>query len=216
MKGVTKMAKGKFITFEGNEGAGKSTLMENIANQLRAEGHQVEVTREPGGIAIAEKIRNILLDRDHTQMDLRTEALLFAAARRQHLVEKILPSLQQGKIVLCDRYIDSSLAYQGYGRGIDIEEVLMINQFAIENNLPDITIFVDIDPEVGLLRIQKGKGREINRVDLEELAFHQRVRDGYFELINRFPNRIHPIDGFQSMDDVLKDALVIIMKQIND
>lgn len=126
------MNKGLFITFEGGEGAGKTTVLTKVEQWLKEKGHALLRTREPGGITIAEKIRTVILDIEHTEMDGRTEALLYAAARRQHLVEKVLPALEKGNIVLCDRFIDSSLAYQGYARGLGIDEVLSINEFAIE------------------------------------------------------------------------------------
>ncbi len=128
-------------------------------------------------------------------MDARTEALLYAAARRQHLVEKVKPALEEGKIVLCDRFVDSSLAYQGHARGLGIDEVLSINQFAIEKMMPDLTIYFDIEPELGLQRINKNKGREVNRLDLEHLEFHNRVREGYHLVMERFPERMVKIDA---------------------
>ena len=144
---------GLFITFEGPEGAGKTTVISKLYDRLKAEGRQVVLTREPGGIRIAEKIRTVILDTDNIEMDAKTEALLYAAARRQHLVEKVIPALNNGAIVLCDRFIDSSLAYQGYARGLGIDEVLKINQFAIGNTMPDLTVFFDINPAEGLSRI---------------------------------------------------------------
>src|SRR5699024_11771217 len=138
---------GLFITFEGGEGAGKSTVIEKLATQLRNQGYEIVVTREPGGIRISEQIRHMILHPDHTEMEERTEALLYAAARRQHLIEKVIPALHSGKVVLCDRFIDSSLAYQGYARGIGIEEVLKINKFAINTYMPDLTLYLDIRSE---------------------------------------------------------------------
>lgn len=133
------MKKGVFITVEGPEGAGKTTIIEMLADELEREGHRVLKTREPGGIEIAEQIRKVILDKSNTAMDPRTEALLYAAARRQHLVEKVKPALESGMIVICDRFIDSSLAYQGYARGLGIEEVFSINRFAIEGMMPELT-----------------------------------------------------------------------------
>ena len=176
---------GLFITFEGPEGAGKTTVISTLYNRLKAEGRQVILTREPGGIEIAEKIRTIILDNNHTEMDAKTEALLYAAARRQHLVEKVIPALNNGTIVLCDRFIDSSLAYQGYARNLNVDDVLLINQFAIENTMPDLTVFFDINPEEGLARINKNNEREKNRLDKESINFHQKVYEGYKELIQR-------------------------------
>src|SRR5699024_3094387 len=162
--------KGYFITLEGGEGAGKTSAIQYISSQLMALGYDVLTTREPGGIQIAEQIREVILDRNNTEMEGRTEALLYAAARRQHLIEKIIPALEQGKIVLCDRFIDSSLAYQGHARGIGMEEVLQINRFAIDGLLPDLTLFFDLPPAIGLQRIAEAR-REQNRLDLETMAF---------------------------------------------
>src|SRR5699024_7068978 len=141
--------KGVFITAEGGEGAGKSTVLDLVKERLSIEGYDVLLTREPGGINISEQIREVILHVDHQEMEERTEALLYAAARRQHLVEKVIPALKQGKIVLCDRFIDSSMAYQGYARGIGMQEVFLINQFAVEDCMPDRTLFFDIAPEKG-------------------------------------------------------------------
>ncbi|MFC3801651.1 dTMP kinase [Cohnella sp. GCM10012308] len=196
------MKKGNFITIEGNEGAGKSTIAVMMLDYLRKKGLDVVATREPGGIAIAEQIRAIVLDNGNTAMDGRTEALLYAAARRQHFVEKIVPTLEQGKTILCDRFIDSSLAYQGFARGLGIDEVMSINAFAIEGGLPDLTIYLDVDPEIGIERIHAHGDREINRLDLESLAFHHRVRDGYLEALARFPDRIVRVDANPAIENV--------------
>ena len=142
-----------FITFEGPDGSGKSTIIKKLYEKLVKEGYDILLTREPGGTPISEKIRDIILDNNNTNLDYRTEALLYAASRRQHLVEKIWPALKRGEIVLCDRYLDSSLAYQGYARGIGIEEVYSINLFATDNQLPDVTFFFDLNAEEGLNRI---------------------------------------------------------------
>ncbi|MCT2534283.1 dTMP kinase [Aquibacillus koreensis] len=197
---------GYFITFEGGEGAGKTSILQTISTRLIQEGYNVIITREPGGIEIAEKIRQIILDPDHTAMDGRTEALLYAAARRQHLVEKVIPALNEGKIVLCDRFIDSSLAYQGYARGLGVEEVFQINEFAIEGCMPDMTLFFDIEPEEGLKRIAANKDREQNRLDLEQIDFHNKVHEAYKQLLNRFPDRIYRIDASPQMEVVAASA----------
>lgn len=197
---------GHFITFEGGEGAGKTTILSSLTSKLSEKGYEVLATREPGGIEIAEKIRGIILDPLHTTMDGRTEALLYAAARRQHLVEKVLPALEQGKIVLCDRFIDSSLAYQGYARGLGMDEVFSINQFAIRDCMPNLTLFFDIEPKKGLERITANKDRERNRLDLEKLYFHEQVYEGYQMLADKFPNRIQAINADQTMEAVEKDA----------
>jgi dTMP kinase len=204
------MENGIFITFEGPDGAGKSTIINMVAQQLG----NVLLTREPGGIDIAEQIRAVILDKENTAMDPRTEALLYAAARRQHLIEKVKPALDEGTIVLCDRFVDSSLAYQGFARGLGIEEVFAINHFAIENLMPQLTIYFDIEPELGLERINKNKGREINRLDLENLEFHQKVRAGYHLLINRFPERIRCIDASGTVEEVFAETLRIIKEEL--
>nr|WP_255688896.1 dTMP kinase [Pontibacillus sp. HN14] len=198
--------KGTFVTFEGGEGAGKSTVLKAVGERLLQEGYDVVMTREPGGIDIAEKIRQVILDPSHITMDGRTEALLYAAARRQHLVEKVVPALNEGKIVLCDRFIDSSLAYQGHARGLGIEEVQRINEFAIEGYMPHLTLFFDITPERGLERIARNKGREQNRLDLEHLRFHHTVYEAYGMLLEQYPNRIQPINADQSLDKVIEAA----------
>lgn len=198
--------RGYFITMEGGEGAGKSSILASIGAYLTTRGCEVVATREPGGIPIAEQIRSVILDTNNTKMDGRTEALLYAAARSQHYAEKIAPAIREGKTVLCDRFIDSSLAYQGYARGLGIEDIRLINEFAIDNVLPDLTIYLDVDPEVGLRRIHQHGNREINRLDLESLAFHQNVREGYLALVRRFPERIVPVDANRTMDEVFADV----------
>lgn len=200
------MKKGKFITVEGPEGAGKTTIIDMLASNLAEEGYQVLQTREPGGIEIAEQIRSVILDKKNTKMDPRTEALLYAAARRQHLAEKVKPALDEGYIILCDRFIDSSLAYQGYARGLGIEEVYSINSFAIEGMMPELTLYFDIDPEAGLDRINQHKGREVNRLDLEKLDFHHKVREGYLKLMELYSERIFKIDASKPLEEVYQQA----------
>ncbi|WP_339238917.1 dTMP kinase [Paenibacillus sp. FSL R5-0517] len=195
--------RGKFITLEGGEGSGKTTMIGRIGSYFEERGIPYVVTREPGGIEIAEKIRSIILDPLHTAMDARTEALLYAAARSQHLAEKVEPALKAGKAVICDRFVDSSLVYQGYARGLGIENVWAINRFAIGDLMPDVTLYLDIEPEVGLARIDAHDGREVNRLDLENLEFHRKVREGYFLLKEQFPERIRVIDASMKQEDVL-------------
>lgn len=206
--------RGYFITSEGPEGAGKTTVMNLLGEQLIEEGYDVVMTREPGGIMISEKIRNIILNNEHTMMESRTEALLYAAARRQHLVEKILPALEAGKIVICDRFIDSSLAYQGFARGIGVEEIWAINKFAIGETMPEKTVLFDVDPELGLSRINAHKDREKNRLDVENLAFHQKVRAGYLSLVERYPERIQVIDASQPLEKVLEETYRVIKQEL--
>lgn len=201
-----------FITLEGGEGSGKTTVLAKLAEQLTAAGFEVLTTREPGGIEIAEKIREVILDRSHTAMDARTEALLYAAARRQHLVERVLPALQEGKIVLCDRFVDSSLAYQGHARGLGLEDVLKINDFAIEGHMPDLTLYFDVNPKTGLARIDLDKGREFNRLDEESLAFHYKVREGYLLLLGRYPERIQLINAENEIGEVVADAFEALQR----
>ncbi len=203
-----------FITFEGGEGSGKTTCIKRIVEILEEEGNRVVLTREPGGTPISEEIRNVILDKKNTDMDPRTEALLYAAARRQHIVQKILPSLKEGKIVISDRFLDSSLAYQGGARGLGIEEIYRVNQYATEGLEPDITFFFDIDPEEGLRRIASNAGREVNRLDVEKLAFHQTVRGAFQELAKRFPKRFVVIDASQKPDDVFNAVLKEIHQRI--
>ncbi|NBJ70873.1 MULTISPECIES: dTMP kinase [Clostridia] len=197
---------GYFITFEGGEGAGKTTVLHTVTKRLSQAGYDVLATREPGGIKIAEKIRKIILDPLHTEMEEHTEALLYAAARSQHLAEKIVPALKQGKIVLCDRFVDSSLVYQGYARGLGMDEVLKINQFAIGDCMPDLTLFFDIEPKKGLERIAANKDREQNRLDLENLTFHEHVYKAYHILAERFPARIQSIDANLTLETVEQEA----------
>lgn len=204
------MMNGSFITVEGPEGAGKSTVLAVLAERLEEDGVPVVITREPGGIKIAEQIREVILHTENTEMDERTEALLYAAARRQHLVEKVLPALREGKVVLCDRFIDSSLAYQGKGRGIGMDAIEEINAFAIEDHMPDLTLYFDIEPEEGLKRINQHKGREVNRLDLESVGFHHKVREGYLELVNKYPNRIQVVDASRSVTAVADAAYDIV------
>ncbi|WP_053216975.1 dTMP kinase [Virgibacillus senegalensis] len=198
--------RGYFITFEGGEGAGKTSVLKEVERKLKAEGYRVTATREPGGIEIAEKIRQIILEPSHTAMDGKTEALLYAAARRQHLIEKVLPALEQGQTVLCDRFVDSSLAYQGFARGLGMDEVYQINQFAISGQMPDLTLFFDISPEVGLQRIADNVSREKNRLDLEKQQFHEKVYRAYHMLLEKFPERIYPIDAEKDLDTVTEEA----------
>lgn len=206
--------KGKFISFEGPDGSGKTSVIKRVEQHFRDLGYDVLVTREPGGIRISEKIRDVIHDVRHKEMDPRTEALLYAASRSQHLHQKILPALDAGKLVLCDRYVDSSLAYQGYGRHLGFDEVLAINMFAIDGVFPDLTIFVDVRPEVGLKRVFSTDDREKNRLDLEPLDFHREIYHGYQELIKRYPDRIRPINGELDQETVAQEAIEIISKTL--
>lgn len=204
----------RFVTFEGGEGSGKSTAMKLIAKRFEDEGQPVVLTREPGGTSIAEEIRNVILDKANTAMDARTEALLYAASRRQHLVEKIWPSLKEGKLVFSDRYLDSSLAYQGGARGLGVDEVLRINMFATEGTFPDLTLLFDIEPELGLARIAANESREVNRLDLEKIGFHHQVRHYFLDLAKRYPERFVIIDASKSLDEVVDTAYKAIKERL--
>ncbi|MEP9853541.1 dTMP kinase [Staphylococcus aureus] len=188
-----------FITFEGPEGSGKTTVIQQVAKILETD-YDVVLTREPGGVQTGEQIRELLLEGD--DMDERTEALLFAASRREHLMGKVIPSLDNNKLVLCDRYIDSSLAYQGYARGIGIEEVRSINEFAINGLYPDRTIYLDVSVEVGRDRILKNQ-RNQNRLDQEDVKFHEKVVEGYKKIIHNESERFIVINADQSIEEVV-------------
>lgn len=194
-----------FITFEGGEGSGKSTAIERLGEMLRSLGKKVVITREPGGTPISEEIRSVILDKANTGMDPWTEALLYAAARRQHVKERIEPALEEGAIVISDRYVDSSLAYQGGARGLGIDKVLLLNQFALDGVMPDLTIYFDLAPETGLGRIRKSQNREVNRLDLERISFHEKVRESFLALKDMFPERIKIIDANLTPDQVFQE-----------
>ena len=200
---------GKFITFEGPEGSGKTSVIMAVEQYLTNKGYDILTTREPGGIKIAEDIRNIILDKENTAMDPHAEALLFAASRSQHFHQKILPALQEGKIIICDRFIDSSLAYQGFARELGIDEVYDINKFGIGQTLPMLTIFIDVPPKVGLERVFS-KRDKVDRLDLETLAFHEKVYEGYMLLGERFPHRFKKVDGTSSIEKVTEETIKII------
>lgn len=205
------MKKGLFIVFEGPEGAGKTTVIKEIESVFKNTNIEYIFTREPGGISISEQIRNIILNKENTEMDGRTEALLYAAARRQHLIEKVIPSLKAGKVVICDRFIFSSLAYQGYARGLGMEQVMNINNFAIEEYMPDLTLLFDLDPRVGLRRIHSNDEREINRLDLESIEFHEKVAEAYHILAQNYDESTIIIDASKSLEEVKDQVINSIM-----
>lgn len=211
------MKKGLIISFEGPDGAGKTTVINQLLPILSEKLNQSIVsTREPGGVDIAERIRDVILDVNHTSMDDKTELLLYMAARRQHFVEKVLPALKSGKLVLIDRFIDSSVAYQGSGRGLDKQVISWLNDFATDSRKPDLTLYFDIDSETGLTRIAKNAEREINRLDLEKLEMHQRVRQGYLELAELEKSRVVTIDASQDLEQVVADALKEILDCLSE
>lgn len=204
---------GFFITFEGTDGSGKTSVLNAIEAKLKAAKIDYLRTREPGGNRISEQIRNVILDEKFTEMDARTEALLYAAARRQHLVETVLPALETGKVVLCDRFVDSSLAYQGAGRDIGVAEVKQMNQFATAGLEPDLTIYLAIEPSLGLERIKKNRQDEVNRLDKEALSFYETVYQAYQKLAAE-NERIVTIDASQKLADVIADVELVLSSKI--
>ena len=205
-----------FITFEGPDGSGKSTVIKAVYEKLLKDNFDVLLTREPGGTPIAEKIRDIILDNSNTALDARTEALLYAASRRQHLVEKIWPALKEGKIVLCDRFIDSSLAYQGGGRNLGVENVLNINLFATENTYPDVSLFFDVSPEIGLSRVNSDKKRVADRLDNENENFHDKVYETFKKIVANNKNRFIVIDASKPLDEVIESTYQILKNKLNE
>lgn len=204
-----------FITIEGGDGAGKGTVIKKIEEYFKDKKIKHVITREPGGNRISEEIREIILDKKNTEMDARTEALLYAASRRQHIVETILPALEDNKVVLSDRYIDSSLVYQGIGRKIGVDEVLNMNLFATNGLMPGLTILLKIDPKIGLERI-KDNNRENDRLDCEKLAFHQMVAKGYDLIAEKYPERIKVLDATKTPDELGEEAINLIENFINN
>lgn len=204
---------GMFITFEGTDGSGKTSVIKAMVRELEEKGKSGYVlTREPGGNRISEAIRNVILDERFTEMDERTEALLYAAARRQHIVETINPALSAGKLVLCDRFVDSSIVYQGAGRSIGTDEIAEMNRFATDGLTPDLTIFLDIEPELGLERIRKNRQDEVNRLDHEKMSFYQTVHDAYLKLAARDSRRIVGVDASRPLEDVILEVKGILKK----
>ena len=175
---------------------------------------EVLTTREPGGVLIGEKIREVILDPSHTEMDPKTELLLYIASRRQHLVEKVLPALAAGKLVIMDRFIDSSVAYQGFGRGLDIDAIDWLNEFATDGLKPDLTLYFDIEVEEGLARIAANSNREVNRLDMEGLDLHRKVRQGYLSLLEREGNRIEKIDASLPLDQVIENTQQLLFDRM--
>lgn len=206
---------GTFITFEGPDGAGKTSAIAGILAEITKDlKSEPLLTREPGGSVIAEKIRQIILDPENTAMDDRTEALLYAAARRQHLVETILPALAVNDIVISDRFVDSSLAYQGGGRQLGLALVAAINAPATDGLVPDLTLYFDVDPEVGLARIKKNREGTEDRLEQEKIDFHQRVTAAYQKVLRQNPDRIVAINANQDLPFVIADSVKIIRERL--
>ncbi|AGU81232.1 thymidylate kinase [Streptococcus anginosus C1051] len=208
------MSKGIFISLEGPDGAGKTSVLEALIPILEAKGQAFVTTREPGGVAVAEKIRDVVLDPRHTEIDEKTELLLYIASRRQHLVERILPALDRGEMVLVDRFIDSSVAYQGFGRGLKVADIDWLNDFATDGLKPDLTLYFDIEAEEGLARIAKSKERGADRLDRESVEWHQRVREGYLSILEKEPNRVRKIDASQPLEKVVADTLAVLAERV--
>ena len=195
------MARGLFISIEGPDGSGKSTQLKNIKGFFEERGIPTVFTREPGGTSIGEKIREILLDKTNVEMDSMTEAMLYAAARAQHVAQVIKPAVEEGKVVVCDRFVDSSIAYQGYGRNLG-ESVEIINSYAVNGFMPDLTILMKLDPNIGKDRIGS---RDKDRLELEKDAFHMSVFEGYLALEKKYPDRIFGIDASRTIEDIKVD-----------
>lgn len=198
--------KGKFFVFEGIDGSGKTTQLNLLGEKLTTRGYQVLYTREPGGTRIGEAVRGILLDPQHRELVPVAEALLYAAARAQHVSQVILPALRIGKIVLCDRFLDSSLAYQGFGRGLALDMLEKINEAAVAGLKPDMVLLLDFPCDTGMERIT-GSGREIDRIEREDSVFRSKVRDGYLQLAGRDPDRYRVIDAGRAIEQIHEDIL---------
>lgn len=199
--------RGLFVSIEGGEGSGKSALIQGLSLYLEEQGMECLTSREPGGVKVAEEIRELIME---NEMDAITEALLFASARREHFKNKISPALTEGKIVICDRFVDSSIVYQGYVQGIGMDNVLSINSQALEGLvMPHLTIYLDVEPTIALNRIAQNN-RETNRFDEKSMEFHKRVREGYLLIEEKYSNRIKKVDASLSKDEVLQQSIEYI------
>lgn len=204
---------GILISLEGPDGAGKTTVLKEILPEIKKMKRDIISTREPGGVRLAEEIRQLILDPKNTEIDSKTEMLLFAAARRLHMQEKMLPALKAGKVVIVDRFIDSSVAYQGYGRELGVEVVDWLNKFATDGLKPDLTLYFDIDTDVALDRIMSNRADEVNRLDLERAEMHRKVRQGYLKMVEKEPQRFVTIDASQSVEKVVSDTIEAIKER---
>ena len=205
---------GKLIVFEGPDGSGKTTILKNVNQKLTEQGYDIRVVREPGGTEISEKIREIIIDNDNINMAAKTESLLFAASRAQLVEEKIRPGLQNGEIILCDRFVLSSLLYQGVGRGLGIDEVKIINDFATGDINPDLTIFFNIDYKTALIR--KRANFSPDRLENEEFDFHKKIFDAYLDIAEKYKDDIKQVDATRSIDEVSSDVLKLIKDLLED
>lgn len=202
------MDRGLFITFEGPDGSGKTTQIERLKTFIQSKGYDAILTREPGGTAIGEKLREIVLDKNNMEMDYMTEALIYASARAQHVAQVIKPALEEGRTVICDRFMDSSIVYQGYGRKLG-DCVRIINEFAVRGCFPDITFLLKVDPEIGKCRI---KADDQDRLELEKLDYHRAVFQAYEELERKYPERIIGIDAGRSIDEISREIQTHIVR----
>ncbi|MED0951207.1 dTMP kinase [Bacillus mobilis] len=199
--------RGLFVSIEGGEGSGKSALIQGLSLYLKEQDMECLTSREPGGVKVAEEIRELIME---NEMDAITEALLFASARREHFKNKISPALTEGKIVICDRFVDSSIVYQGYVQGIGMDNVLSINSQALEGLvMPHLTLYLDVEPTIALNRIAQNN-RETNRFDEKSMEFHKRVREGYLLIEEKYSNRIKKVDASLSKDEVLQQSIEYI------
>lgn len=205
------MSSGLFISFEGGEGSGKTTILSHIVEKLNEKDIVHVITREPGGCDIAEQIRDIVLDVENTNLNKRSEALLYAASRAQHVEEVLKPALNDNKLVICDRYVDSSIVYQGYARGQQVNDIWSINNFAMDDVMPDITIFFDIKPVDAFKRMAE-HAREMDRLDLEDIEFHNVVYEGFLELSKQ--ERFVRIDATKTIDEVVEEVYKIIYNEL--
>lgn len=205
---------GLFITIEGGDGTGKTTVMSKVVEMLEKDGLDIVRTREPGGTVIGNKIRNIILDKENTSITGMCETLLFAADRAQHVEEVVLPNCNAGKVVISDRFFDSNLAYQGVIHGYGIDKVYELNMIATKGLVPDLTLLFDLDPIIGQQRINSNKNREVNRLDLKSLEYHQKVRNAYLEVANKFKDRIVIIDASRTVEEIVAEVYKIIKNKV--
>ncbi len=207
------MSRGCFITLEGGEGSGKSTILEMISKQFP----EYIFTREPGGTDISEKLRTIILDKENIEMNERCEALLYAASRAQHIEEFIKPNLELGSVIICDRFVESSLVYQGMARDNNLEDIILINKFATQNFAPDVTIYFDVNPSIGLKRVESRN--KIDRLDLETFDFHTKIYEGYKRLYENelyTSKKFYVVDASLSIEEVFQNVVNVISESINE
>jgi dTMP kinase len=207
------MKQGRFISFEGIEGCGKTTQIGLLSDYLKRKGISFTITREPGGTAVGEGIRKILLNSETIHLTTASELLLFYASRSQNITEKIIPALQRGEMVVCDRFFDASMAYQGYGRGIPLDFIDKVTDLVCNGYRPELTILLDITPEIGLTRARArnhARGNDEGRFEMEDFTFYSRIRDGYLALAKREPQRIRVIEADRSIEEIHREILKVL------